>query len=77
MGALLAYLEVDSADAAADLISEDIEPDAYILEDGEGFVLQAGRHGLTLVFPMSVDDFWELVRDLENEVVSQQREDLF
>lgn len=70
MNALLAHLCVDSIEAAADLVSEDTEPDAYIVEEHGDFVLRMANHGCALEFPMTVEDFWELVHDLEGDVVA-------
>ncbi|MDP2774203.1 MAG: hypothetical protein Q8O61_11665 [Nocardioides sp.] len=71
MDALLAHLAVDSIDTAAELISENTEPDAYLQEETGQFVLRMASHGCTLEFPMSVDDFWELVHDLEDQVTGE------
>lgn len=70
MNALLAHLNVDSIDAAAELISEETEPDAYIVWEHGDSVLRMANHGYALEFPMTVDDFWELVHDLEDGVVA-------
>lgn len=67
---LLAHLEVDSLEAASELISEETDPDAFILEENGGFVIQMSTWGRFLEFPISVADFWELVHELEDEVAS-------
>ena len=70
MGDLLAYLEVGSLEEASDCISEGTDPDAYLFEENGAFVLRMGNLGSMLEFPVTVDDFWELVHDLENDVVT-------
>ncbi|CAB4922608.1 unannotated protein [freshwater metagenome] len=71
MNALIAHLRTDSLEGVAEVISEDTEPDASIVEDGRNFVLRMGNQGSTLEFPMTAEDFWEQVQDLEDDVVGQ------
>src|ERR1700709_1791302 len=67
---LLAYLQVESLEQASDLITEETDPDAFILEENGEFVIRMGTLGSMLEFPITVDDFWELVHDLEDDVVA-------
>ena len=76
MNDLLAHLNVDSLAAAAEVISEDTDPDAYLVQEGRGCVLRMGNQGTTMEFPMTVGDFWELVQDLEHDVVAEWSADL-
>ena len=71
IGELLAYLEAASIEEASELISGNIEPDAVIFQDDDGeYVLRMDQQGFALEFPMSTEFFWELVHDLESDVIS-------
>lgn len=67
---LLAYLRADSLDEAGALVSEDTDPDAWFVMDGDQLVLSMGGAGFTLEFPLSTADFWEMIHELETDAVS-------
>lgn len=66
---LLAHLGADSLEEAGELLSENLELDAFLQDDGD-LVLRMGTQGATLEFPMTSDDFWELAHDLEQDVIA-------
>lgn len=66
---LLAHLGADSLEEAGELLSENLEPDAFLEDDGD-LVLRMDTQGTTLEFPTTSDDFWELVHDLEQDVIA-------
>lgn len=67
---LLAYLGADSLEEAGEILSEDLEPDAF-LEDNGDLILRMDTQGTGLEFPMTSDNFWELVHDLEQDVIAE------
>ena len=66
---LLAHLGADSLEEAGEFLSENLEPDVSLEDDGD-LLLRMGIQGTTLEFPMMSDDFWELVHDLEQDVIA-------
>jgi len=71
LGDLLAHLEVNTIEEASDVISENLDPDAFIMEHDDGeLVLCMDSQGVVLRFPMTVDHFWALVHDLDSDVVA-------
>lgn len=73
---LLAYLEVDTLEQAGEVVGEHTDPDVSIVEEGGEYVVRMATQGSVLEFPTTVDDFWDLVRDLEDDVATVLETDL-
>lgn len=69
---LLAHLDAASLEEAGEVLTENLDPDAFLENDGD-LVLRMGSQGITLDFPMTSDDFWELVHDLEQDVIAEMK----
>lgn len=74
VGSLLTNAAARSEDLAG-WISEEFELDAWTFMDEEGLHIGFVHMGVLIEFPIGIDDFWETLDELHDEVAEQLEDD--
>lgn len=68
LATLMSAADATTLEQLGDWISEDYELDAEALLDGTQLIVRFGTRGIGFGFPVRVDDFWETLDQLHDEV---------
>lgn len=68
---LLRALRVDDLAGLSDVVGEENEADTWVEAEGDGIEVRCETVGTGLAFPFTLSDFWEVVRETEDDQVKR------
>ena len=74
-GDLLALCDATTGDELAEWVTGKIERDAFYDEQEGWQIIGIHDRGTSLQFPMTLSEFWDIVRDLEDGAIAPREKD--